>query len=68
MRYWKQVSLALGTLVVLIVVASLGRPKIDWDQVCTSVVTATIIAWLTYFFAFFGVLESSVMLARRSSS
>ena len=55
MRYWKQVSLALVTLILLIVVACLGRPKIDWEQVWTSVVTATIIAWLTYFFAFFGV-------------
>jgi len=55
MRYWKQLSLALATLIILIIVACLGRPKIDWEQVWTSVVTATIIAWLTYFFAFFGV-------------
>ena len=55
MRYWKQISLTLGTLVLLIVVACLDRPKIDWEQVWTSVVTAIIIAWLTYFFAFFGV-------------
>jgi hypothetical protein len=55
MRYWKQLSLALGTVILLSIVACLGRPAIDWRQVWTSVVTAAIIAWLTYLFAFFGV-------------
>lgn len=55
MRYWKQVSLSLATLILLVIVACLGRPKVDWEQVWTSVVSATLIAWVTYFFAFFGV-------------
>lgn len=32
MRYRKQATLALGTLIVLIVVACPGRPVITWQQ------------------------------------
>ena len=55
MRYWKQYLLGLATLLTLLVMGYTGRPPVDWKQVATSVVTASIVAWLTYVLAFFGV-------------
>jgi hypothetical protein len=33
----------------------LDVPRVDWEQVATSLVTAVVVAWLTYFLSFFGV-------------
>lgn len=53
MRTWR-IALAL-TVVALALVGYFGWPPVEWKDVATSVVTAAIIAWLTFFLAFFGV-------------
>jgi len=53
MRNWR-IALAL-TVLALLLIGFLGRPPVDWKDVATSVVTAVIVAWLTFFLAFFGI-------------
>ena len=53
MRNWR-IALAL-TVLALLLIGYLGRPPVDWKVVATSVVTAVIVAWLTFLLAFFGI-------------